>query len=336
MGVNSMEETLREVSNIFTTIFAVTTMLAMGLSLRLKQVLAPLRSIRIVAGALSVNFVIVPLAALLLAELFSLAEDLRIGLLLISVAAGAPLVPKLAQVAKGSVPTAVALVGLLVVATLVYMPLVLPLMLPDVEVDALGMALTLLLQLLLPLGIGLAAKASFDDLASGAQPKVALLSTASLAIMLVLLLGLNLGDVITLFGRGAVGSILLLTAVALAAGYALGVAGQGRRRVAALAAGQRNLAAAFVVGTANFADRPDTMATLVTAGVLGMVTVIPVAVAFGRLSKQPTVEAAIEGSVPPATQLDVDAHQIEELLSEAERRRDEVARGDRRPGYRRG
>src|SRR5690606_35911816 len=120
-----MEETLRDVLNIVTPLFAVATMLAMGLSLRARQILPPLRNLTLVAMASLANFVIVPIAALLLAERLSLDEDIRIGLLLISVAAGAPLVPKRAEVARASVPTSVGLVVLMVVATILYMPIVL-------------------------------------------------------------------------------------------------------------------------------------------------------------------------------------------------------------------
>ena len=49
--------------------FVVTTMLAMGLSLTVSQILAPLRQARLVVLALVANFVLVPLLAFVLTRL---------------------------------------------------------------------------------------------------------------------------------------------------------------------------------------------------------------------------------------------------------------------------
>src|SRR5690606_7920477 len=62
--------------------------------------------------------------------------------------------------------------------------------------------------------------------------------------------------------------------------------------VVALGTGQRNLAAAFVVGTSSFDDRPDVLAGLATAGLLGMITVIPLAMAMGKLVRTQEEQAA--------------------------------------------
>ncbi len=62
----------------------------------MKQVTGPLRNARFVIVALLANFIIPPIAAMLLIRIFSLDEPLAIGLLLVSLAAGAaPLRPGL-------------------------------------------------------------------------------------------------------------------------------------------------------------------------------------------------------------------------------------------------
>jgi BASS family bile acid:Na+ symporter len=289
-------------------------MLSMGLGLRVSQVTEPLLNQRLVAVALFANFVVVPAAAVLLAEALSLGEDIRIALILISVAAGAPLVPKLVQIAGGNVATAVGLVALMVVVTIGYMPIVLPLLLPDVDVDVVGIAVTLSLQLLLPLIVGLAVKDLFDSLATGIQPKVALAGNGLLVALLVLTFGLNLGDVLDLFGSGGIISILLLIAIAAAAGYALGGERAQGRRGLALSTAQRNIAAAFVVGLGNFSDRHEVLAMLASAGLLGMLTVIPLAFVFGKVSQRNKRPA----EAPPLGPFDADALSLEDMLSEAE------------------
>ena len=108
------------------------------------------------------------------------------------------------------------------------------------------------------------------------------ISNLSLALLLVLMLGLNLDDVLGLFGSGAILATLILLLVALAGGYLLGGPGQDTRRVLALGTGQRNMAAGFAIATSNFADQPDVLVFLAAAGLVGMVVVMPLAAEFGK------------------------------------------------------
>ena len=81
----------------------VTSMLAMGLSLTIPMILQSLKNVRLVVLALLANFVLIPLLAFLITLLIPLEQSLKIGLIVLSAAAGAPFLPKLAQGAKGNV-----------------------------------------------------------------------------------------------------------------------------------------------------------------------------------------------------------------------------------------
>src|SRR5436305_11075623 len=116
-------------------VFVVSSMLAMGLGLTGGEIIAPLRNVRRVIMSLLANFVLVPLLALALAALLQLDQPLGIGLLLLGAAAGAPFLPKLAQLAKGNLAFAVGLMVLLMVVTVAYLPLILPIFLPGVSVN---------------------------------------------------------------------------------------------------------------------------------------------------------------------------------------------------------
>jgi len=100
-----------------------------------------------------------PLGALALDKLLRLDEPLGVGLLLLGVAAGAPFLPKLAELANGNLPFAVGIMVLLSVGTVGYLPLVLPLLLPGVTVDSEKIAGWLFLLTLVPLATGLALRA---------------------------------------------------------------------------------------------------------------------------------------------------------------------------------
>lgn len=283
-----MSEVLETLQNLFTFAFVVSSMLAMGLSLTVGQIVEPLRSVRLVLLALLANFVIVPATAYLLAQVIPMDDQLQIGLILMGSAAGAPFLPKLAQIAKANVPFAVGLMALLIVATVVYLPLVLPLLLPGVDVDARQIALTLFGEMLVPLGIGLVIRWRWEEAAGELQKPAAQVSNLSLVLLLVLMLGLNIENVIGLFGSGALIATLILVAVAVASGYLLGGPAHDTRQVLALGTGQRNLAATFLIAGSNFADQPNVLVFLAAAGLIGIVLVMPLAAEFGKHARMET------------------------------------------------
>jgi len=71
-------------------LFVVTSMLAMGLSLTIPQIIQPLKNVRLVILALLANFVLVPLLAYLILLVIPLEQSLKAGLSVLSTAAGAP------------------------------------------------------------------------------------------------------------------------------------------------------------------------------------------------------------------------------------------------------
>ncbi|MEZ4769486.1 MAG: hypothetical protein R2844_13790 [Caldilineales bacterium] len=94
-----------------------TSMLAMGMSLTVPQIAGPLKNARLVILALAANFVLVPLWAYVITLVLPLDQPLRIGLIVLATAAGAPFLPKLVQGAKGNIAFAVGLMVLLMVVT---------------------------------------------------------------------------------------------------------------------------------------------------------------------------------------------------------------------------
>src|SRR5687767_965681 len=121
-------------ANISVVVFVVSSTLSVGLGLTVPQILAPLRNVRLVVLSLLANFVLAPLAAIVLARVFGLDEPLAVGLLLCGVAAGAPFLIKLADLAKGNTPFAVGIMVVLMVITVGYMPIVLPFLVEGVSV----------------------------------------------------------------------------------------------------------------------------------------------------------------------------------------------------------
>jgi bile acid:Na+ symporter, BASS family len=288
-----MSEVVSSLTNAFTLGFVVTSMFGLGLGLTVGQIVEPLKQVRLVLLALLANFVIVPAVAYALTRILPLEQDLQIGLILFSAVAGAPLSIKATQSGNGDMRFAVGLIALQVIATVAYLPLVLPLLIPGVRVDTIAIAMPLILQILLPLGLGLLMNARYDEEAEMTRPLMRDISNICLALMLILNLS-NVGSVLGLIGTGAILAVLLVIAVGLLAGYLLGGPEARTRRALAIGTGQRNFAAAFVIGGGNFADRPTVIVMLLAASLISIVIVMLVAGELGRRSKA----AAAAGTAP--------------------------------------
>ena len=261
--------------------FVISSMLAMGTGLTVAQIVAPLGNARLVTVALLANFVLMPLGAVALTKGLWLDEPLGVGLLLLACAAGAPFLPKLAELAKGNLPFAVGTMVLLMVITVVYLPLVLPLLLPGVTVNPAKIAQSLVLVMLLPLGIGLTVKARYDELAARLKPPLDWLSNISLVLLITLICVTNFGNVLQVFGTRGILAAILFIALGCIIGWLLGGPGTDTRRVLALGTGQRNIAAALVVASQSFSD-PQVIVMVAVVAVIGLVTLMPLARALAK------------------------------------------------------
>ena len=224
------------------------------MGLTVSQIITPLRNARLVVLSLLANFVLMPLAAVALAALLRLDQPLGVGLLLLGTAAGAPFLPKLAQIAKGNLAFGVGLMVLLMVVTVGYLPLVLPVLLPGVSVNPAKIARSLFLLMLLPLAGALAVKARFAVAAARTKPVLDRVSNLSLILLVLLITAANINNVLAVFGTRGILAGLLFIAVGLGIGWLLGGPGMDTRRVLALGTAQRNIAAALVVGGQSFND----------------------------------------------------------------------------------
>jgi len=271
-------EILNTLYNLMGLVFVLGTIISMGLSLTIAQITGPLRNGRFVIMALLANFVIPPILALILIRLFSLDEPLAVGLLLVSLAAGAPGLPKTAVFAKVDTAAATGLMVLLVIVTIIVMPIALPLLLPEISVTFWDIASGLVYLILIPLAISLFVRARYPEMAESAQPHFAQASNLSLLILMVLMVVLNFSNVVDLLGSGGLLASLILVILTAGGGYLLG--GKADGWLQALGAGQRNIAAAMVVATMNFGN--DEVVMVVVYSLIVLAVLVPLALELGK------------------------------------------------------
>lgn len=280
-----MNEIISVIANISALTFILTSMLAMGLSLTIKQIVDPLRDARLVVMALLANFILVPGLAYLITVVIPLDDGLATGLIIAGAAAGAPFLPKLVQAAKGSAALSVGLMTLLMVVTVIYLPIILPVLLPGASVSPWDIAKSLIFSMLLPLGIGLFIKARYEETAEHLQPQMSQISGMAIVFMLVTILVLQFSSIIATIGTGGILAALIFLIGALAIGLLLGGKDVGTRSVMGLGAGQRNLAAAMLVAGQNFSDDPNVLVMVMLIGILGLILLGAIGGEMGKRSQ---------------------------------------------------
>jgi BASS family bile acid:Na+ symporter len=275
-------DALTAIVQISMLVFVVSSMLAMGFSLTVNAIIAPLKNLKLVLFALVVNFVAVPFLAWGIQQVMNLDTDIYTGLIVLATAAGAPFLPKLAGAAKGSEAFSVGLMVLLMMTTIVYMPIVLPLFVTGVTINPWDIAKSLLILMLLPLAIGLIAKARWTSIADGLQPHMAQASSISLLFLLAGGVILEWDEIVGLIGTGGIIALVIFYLISLAMGYFAGGSDPAIRSVMGLGTAQRNVSAAMVVGVQNFSDKPTVISMIIVGAFVGLFLLLPIAGEFGK------------------------------------------------------
>jgi BASS family bile acid:Na+ symporter len=296
-----MSETITIIAQISALTFILTSMLSMGLSLTVKQIMDPLRNIKVVLLALLANFVLVPALAYLITVVIPMNRGLSTGLIIVGCAAGAPFLPKLVQIAKGNAAFSVGLMTLLMVVTVIYLPIVLPLLLPHAQVSPWDIAKSLIMSMLLPLAIGLFIKARYSDTAASLQPDMSKISSMAIVVMLVTIIVLEFSTIIATVGTGGILAAVIFVLGALVIGLLLGGKDASMRSVMGLGTAQRNLAAAMLVAAQNFSRIPNVLVMVMLVAILGLIMLGVIAGEMGK-HVQPTADAksSTDGNAAPA------------------------------------
>lgn len=287
----TLAEFIGAIAGLSGLLFVVTSMLGMGAALTMTMILQPLKNTKLVILALVANFILVPALAYVITLVLPISDDQKIGLIVLACAAGAPFLPKLAQNAKGNLGFSVGLMVLLMVLTVIYMPIVMPLLLPGASVNPWDIAKGLIVLMLIPLAIGLLIRSHSVEDGDHWKELMGKISSVGLLIMMVASLALNISSIIDFIGSWGLLALVLFIVGSLIIGMLLGGRDPGIRAVMGLGTANRNLAAAIVVVTQNFAGT-DTLPFALVGAILSLLILMPVAKRMGGKQAAPAGPAA--------------------------------------------
>jgi BASS family bile acid:Na+ symporter len=232
-------------------IFTVSNLAAMGLQVKMPEVIVALRNKKSLALIFVWGWVLGPAFGYLITRVLPLAEPYVIVVLLASLAPCAPFLQQMVGKARGDMGFAGALIPLVAVGTVVLMPLMAPLLIKGLTISTWALAKPLLLTILLPLMIGAAIRYYADTVATKIFPAVKLIAMLSTLTTIVWCL--------VLYGRGMLdtaGELALLSMTLFMVGmglitYRFGFGlKQNQRSVMALGMGTRNVAAVLAAALA--------------------------------------------------------------------------------------
>ena len=249
--MDSVMQFLQATFSPLVLIFTVSNLAAMGLQVRMPDVIVALRNKKAMALIFVWGWVLGPAFGYLITRVLPLAEPYVIVVLLASLAPCAPFLQQMVGKARGDMGFAGALIPLVAVGTVVLMPLMAPLLIKGLTISTWALAKPLLLTILLPLMIGAAIRYYADTVATKIFPAVkglALLSTLTTILWCLVLYGQGMLDTAGQF------ALLSMTLFMVGMGlitYRFGFGlKQNQRSVMALGMGTRNVAAVLAAALA--------------------------------------------------------------------------------------
>ena len=235
----------------------VLALVAVGLQSRWSDLIYALSRPALVLRAVVAVNIIVPLVAVLLAELFPLEPVVKAGIILMAVAPLSPAVP-VRMLKVGATPSfTVGLYVVLVLLSILIVPITLAILSRvypvDVRFTLEAAARLAISSILIPLLIGIIVSTFFPAIAKRALKPARLLSSVGLLLCLALVTITMWDEMTALLGNGALLVILLTIAAGLLAGHLLGGPERKDRAALSAAAAIRHPGLAGAIIAENFA-----------------------------------------------------------------------------------
>jgi bile acid:Na+ symporter, BASS family len=249
--LNAVTQFLQTTFGPLVFLFTVSNLAAMGLQVKMPDVMVALRNKKSLALIFVWGWVVGPALGYLITRILPLAEPYVVVVLLASLAPCAPFLQQMVGKARGDMGFAGALIPLVAIGTVVLMPVMAPLLIKGVTISTWALAKPLLLTILLPLLIGAAIRHSAGTAATKIFPPVKGLALLSTLLTIVWCL--------VIYGRGMLntaGEFALLSMTLFMVGmglitYRIGFGmKQNQRSVMALGMGTRNVAAVLAAALA--------------------------------------------------------------------------------------
>jgi BASS family bile acid:Na+ symporter len=200
------------------------TVLSLGMTYTVGQLVAPLHRVVLVIAMVVLNAGVIPAVAWGIAEITPMNSKYVPGLVLATLGAGSAASLKAAQLAKrADLPLAVSVVVVLQLVNIIAVPLWAGQVVTGASISAWDIVKSLLLLVLLPLLVGLVIRARYADHAKDWQAE--LVKVANLALVVALATGIsaNWSTIVSMFGSWVIVTAIIIIILAGALGLLPGL-----------------------------------------------------------------------------------------------------------------
>jgi BASS family bile acid:Na+ symporter len=200
------------------------TVLSLGMTYTVGQLVAPLHRVVLVITMVVLNAGVIPAVAWGIAEITPMNSKYVPGLVLATLGAGSAASLKAAQLAKrADLPLAVSVVVVLQLVNIIAVPLWAGQVVTGASISAWDIVKSLLLLVLLPLLVGLVIRARYADHAKDWQAE--LVKVANLALVVALATGIsaNWSTIVSMFGSWVIVTAIIIIILAGALGLLPGL-----------------------------------------------------------------------------------------------------------------
>ena len=279
----SADQLLTALFNAGIVISVGATVLSLGMTFAVAQLLAPLRRVGLVVTMVVLNAVVIPAVAWGVAKGLPMNDAYVGGLVLATLGAGSAAGIKAAQLAKNAdLPLAVSIVVVLQLVNIVSVPIWAGQVVSGASLSAWDILKSLLLLVLIPLIVGLVVKARYPDLA--AEWTGGLVKIANLALVIAIAAGISVNwqTIVDLLGSWVLVTSLLIIVIALALGLLFGGKNGQTRTTTGLVSGMRFGSLGLIIIGTQLGGNPDYLGPALVFALLDVLLPIVLAIEIGR------------------------------------------------------
>ncbi|MGF1734677.1 bile acid:sodium symporter family protein [Photobacterium satsumensis] len=194
-------------------------MLAMGISLSPKDFLNVVQHKKAVGVGVVLQFLIMPLTALLISALLGFSTELTVGMVLVGSVAGGTSSNVMAFLAKGNVALSISMTAISTLLGVILTPLLVEFLVGEtVDVPVSAMLMSLVKIVLIPVGIGLLINSFAQKAVAKVHALLPLVSMVAIVLIVAIVVALN-ADNLSQVGPMVALAVILHNGIGLAAGY---------------------------------------------------------------------------------------------------------------------
>jgi BASS family bile acid:Na+ symporter len=289
----SADQLLTALFNAGVVVSVGATVLSLGMTFTVGQLLAPLRRVGLVVAMVVLNVVVIPAIAWGVAKGLPIKEAYVDGLVLATLGAGSAAGIKAAQLAKNAdLPLAVSIVVVLQLVNIVSVPLWAGQVVSGASLSAWDILRSLLLLVLIPLIVGLIVKARYPDHA--AEWTGGLVRIANLALVVAVAAGISVNwqTIVDLFGSWVLVASVLIIVIALALGLLVGGRNAQTRTSTGLVSGLRFGSLGLIIIGTQLGGNPDYLGPALVFALLDLLLPMVLAIEIGRGARVGTSAAS--------------------------------------------